>query len=260
MKQITYSTPAMEYSRLYNAMLGAGHTLIGGATGSGKSTVMTGLIHTALKDSPVTCKMVIIDPKRVDMIEYSTLPHVMRYATEPQQIAEALQDVIEVMENRYSDMAARRLKEYDGATVYVFIDELADLMTNPANKRVFTPMIQRITQLGRAAHIVVIAATQCCLATVITTAIKCNFPSRLALRTATAQDSRNVIDMKGAEQLPNPRTAGKACGIWRNGSEVNTWNLPRYEEAERQRIIKHWTDKRNSRTTHTFSLFGRRSA
>jgi hypothetical protein len=78
------------------------------------------------------------------------------------------------------------------------------------------------------------------------------------LRTATAQDSRNIIDMKGAEQLPNPRTAGKACGIWRNGSEVNVWNLPRYEEAERQRIIDHWSDKRNSRKV--WGLFGRKSA
>ena len=253
-----YITPAMDIQSLYCDMLAAGHTLIAGAQGSGKSTVMTGLIHTALRHSPATCKMVIIDPKRVDMVEYSQLPHVLRYATESKQIAEALRYSLAVMEARYNDMAKRRLKEYDGAMLYVFIDEVADLMTDSANKRTFSPMIQRLAQLGRAARITVIMATQCCLATVITTAIKCNFPSRVALRTATAQDSRNIIDMKGAEQLPNPRTAGKAYGIWRNGTEVNVWNLPRYEEAERQRIINHWSDKKNSRKV--LGWFGRKSA
>lgn len=253
-----YKTPAIKYSRLYAAMLGAGHTLIAGAQGSGKSTVMAGLIHTALKDSPAVCQMVIIDPKRVDMVEYSQLPHVVRYATEAPQIAEALRYSLAVMEARYNDMAKRRLKEYDGAMLYVFIDEVADLMTNPANKRTFSPMIQRLAQLGRAARITVIMATQCCLRTVIDTSIKCNFPSRVALRTATAQDSRNIIDRAGAEQLPNPRTAGVAHGIWKNGADVNTWLLPRYEESERQRIIDHWSNKKNSRKL--WGWFGRKSA
>lgn len=243
----TYYTPAGEYARLYRDMLAAGHTLIAGAQGSGKSTVIAGLIHTALYHSPATIQFVLIDPKRVDMIEYSQLPHVVRYATEPRQIAEALRYALAIMESRYDDMAKRRLKEYDGPTLYVIIDEVADLLTDAANKRTFTPLIQRLAQLGRAAHITVIMATQCCLATVISTAIKCNFPSRVALRTATAQDSRNIIDTKGAELLPNPRTDGKAYGIWRNGSELNVYNLPRYEEAERQRLIDHWMDRRNTR-------------
>lgn len=256
--KMEYRTPAGNYSILYKNMLAAGHTLIAGAQGSGKSTVMTGLIHTALYNSPARCKMILIDPKRVDMMEYSDLPHVVRYATEPQQIAEALRYALAVMDDRYNDMAHRKLKEYDGAMLYVFIDEVADLMTDNANKRTFSPMIQRLAQLGRAARITVVMATQCCLASVITTAIKCNFPSRLALRTATAQDSRNIIDMKGAEQLPNPRAAGVAHGIWRNGADVNTWVLLRYEESERQRIIDHWSDKRNSRKV--FGWFARRSA
>jgi DNA segregation ATPase FtsK/SpoIIIE-like protein len=253
-----YTTPTMSYSRLYAAMLGAGHTLIAGAQGSGKSTVLAGLIHTALKDSPAMCKMILCDLKRVDMVEYSQLPHVERYATTPKQIAEALRYALAVMEARYNDMAKRRLKEYDGAVLYVFIDEVADLLTDATNKRTFTPLIQRLAQLGRAARITVIMATQCCLASILSTSVKCNFPSRVALRTATAQDSRNIIDMRGGEQLPNPRTAGKAYGIWRNGADVDTWVLPRYDEAERQRIIDHWTDKRNSRKG--LGWFGRRSA
>ena len=155
-------------------------------------------------------------------------------------------------------MAKQRMKEYNGSTVYVIIDEVADLLTDTANKRVFSPMIQRLAQLGRAARITVIMASQVCLASVISTPIKCNFSSRLALRTATAQDSRNILDMKGAETLPDPRTEGKAYGIWRHGADVDMWVLPRYDDAERQRLIDHWSDKRNTR--RAFSLFGRTSA
>lgn len=258
MKQITYSTPAGKYFDIYRDMLAAGHTLIAGATGSGKSTVISGLIHTALYESPASAQFILIDPKRVDMIEYSALPHVLRYATEPQQIAEALSFALDYMESRYNYMARNRMKEFDGAMVYIVIDEVADLLTDTAHKRVFAPMIQRLAQLGRAAHITVIMATQCCLASVLTTAIKCNFSSRLALRTATAQDSRNIIDQKGAETLPDPRTEGRACGIWRNGAVTECFSLPRYDEAERRRLIDHWEDKRNTRKQ--FSLFGRRSA
>lgn len=253
-----YITPAGEINTLYKMMLGAGHTLIAGATGSGKSTVMAGLIHTAIYDSPAVTRFIICDPKRVDMIEYADLPHVLRYATEPKQIKEALQYALDIMETRYDEMARRRMKEYNGSTVYVFIDEVADLLTDTANKRVFTPMIQRLSQLGRAAHVTLIMASQICLASVISTPIKANFSSRMALRTATAQDSRNIIEMKGAEQLPDPRTEGKAYGIWRHGADTNLCSLPRYSDTERQRLIDHWKDRRNTRKV--FSLFGRKSA
>ena len=245
----TYSTPAGEYSRLYSNMLNAGHTLIAGATGSGKSTVLTGLIHTALYDSPAKARFVIIDPKRVDLIEYADLPHVERYATSVIQIQEALCYACVVMEARYKYMAQKRLKLYDGSTLFVVIDELADLMTftDPFYRKDFVYRIQHLAQLGRAAKITLLCATQCCLSTVISSAIKCNFASRLALRTATAQDSRNILDVKGAETLPDPKTAGKAFGIWRHNADTTCYILPRYDDAERQRIIDHWHDRRNTR-------------
>lgn len=244
---IEYKTPAGQRSIFYADMLAAGHTLIAGAQGSGKSTVMTGLIHTALYQSPAAVQMILIDPKRVDLVEYRNLPHVLRYATEDNQIADALRYAVDVMEARFKDMARRNLKLYDGATLYIFIDEVADLMTDATNKRTFMPLIQRLAQKGRAAKVTVIMATQCTLRTVIDTSVKCNFPCRLALRTATAQDSRNIIDQAGAEQLPNPRTAGRACGIWRDGADISVNVLHRYDDAERARLIKHWADKRNTR-------------
>lgn len=228
-------------------MLDAGHLLIAGATGSGKSTVISGLIHTALLSSPARTRFVLIDPKRVDMIEYRDLPHTLRYATSYPEIKSALEYAISVMESRYETMVRTRTKEFDGATLYVIIDEVADLLTDSANKRVFSPMIQKLAQLGRAAHVFVIMASQICLASVLTTPIRANFSSRLALRTATRQDSRNIVEVAGAETLPDPRTTGTGCGIWRNGADINTYKLPAYEESERRRRIDHWLDKRNRR-------------
>lgn len=250
-----YINPTGTVAAVYLKMLSAGHTLIAGATGSGKSTVISGLIHTALYTSPATTQFIICDPKRVDMIEYKTIPHAIAYVTEPKQIIGALQYAVSIMESRYKEMTKRRLKEYEGPTVYVVIDELADLMTDPAYKKQFSPLLQRLTQLGRAAHITVIAATQCCLRTIIDTSIKCNFSSRLALRTASAQDSRNIIDTKGAELLQDPRSTGKAYGIWRNGADTNTWALPRYSDEERNRLIEYWRVNRKPRF-----MFGRKGA
>ena len=250
-----WNLPSGKRYTLYKNMLEGGHLLIAGATGSGKSTVICGLIDTAIYDSPARAEFILIDPKRVDLQEYRYLPHTLHYATEPKQIADSLRHALEIMENRYTDMQRRRLKEFDGGRIYVIIDELADLLTDPANKRAFSPMIQRLAQLGRAAHVTVICATQCTLRSVISTEIKCNFGGRLALRTATAQDSRNIIDMKGAETLPDPRTTGKCWGIWRSGADTNLYALPRYDEADRQRIIRYWEQQRPR-----ISLFGRRSA
>lgn len=254
-------------NNVYMKILDAGHTLIAGAQGSGKSTVLSGMIHTALINTDA--QFIIIDPKRVDMMEYQNIPQVIEYATQYDDIETALHFAIALMEDRFDVMKECRLKEYTGNTLYVFIDEVADLMTDSQNKRRFTPLIQRLAQLGRAARITVIMATQCCLATMITTAIKANFPSRLALRTATAQDSRNIIDVKGAEKLPNPKRVGYAQGIWRDGADVQTVDLPRFDDAERYRVIERLERQQRQimkqaqqkpRRKSIFSLFGRRSA
>lgn len=257
----------LSMDNVYMEILNAGHTLIAGAQGSGKSTVLSGLIHTALINTDA--QFIIIDPKRVDMMEYQNIPQVIEYATQYDDIETALHFAIALMETRFDDMADRRLKEYDGAMLYVFIDEVADLMTNNENKRRFTPLIQRLAQLGRAARVTVIMASQVCLSTIISSLIKANFPSRLALRTATAQDSRNIIDVKGAEKLPNPKRVGYAQGIWRDGADIQTVDLPRFDNAERYHVIERLERQQRQimkqaqqkpRRKSIFSLFGRRSA
>ena len=134
-------------------------------------------------------------------------------------------------------------KEYTDNCVYVVIDELADLMTT--NKHAVTPLLQRIGQIGRAANVHLICATQCPLATVIPTSIKVNFTGIIGLRTATRQHSRNIIDVAGCEELPDPKKEHKAYCYYKSGVDYQLWVIPYIDSAETDRIVKHW-EKQNS--------------
>lgn len=199
MKRV-WKTPELDYYNLYADMLQQPHLLIAGATGSGKSVVINGMMTTALKDSPAAVQFILIDPKRVELVDYKELPHTLRYSSEPGEMVQALQEAITITDNRYKDMARQHVKKYGGGAVYVVIDELADLMTT--NKKQVQPILQRLCQIGRAANVHVVAATQCPLSAVIPTPIKVNFDSRVALRTRSGQDSRNILGVTGCELLP----------------------------------------------------------
>lgn len=243
----TWNTPDITYSRLYDDMLNQIHILIAGSTGSGKSTVVNGMIHAALKDSPARVGLILIDPKGCELAEYADLPHVIDYANKPQDIPRALRGAVDLMHCRLSDMKRCRLREYDGSDVYVIIDELMPIMTRPDIKReCYSPLLDLLA-LARAARVHVVACTQSPVAAVIPTPLKCNFDSRLALRTASAQDSRNIIGAKGCECLPNPVIDHRAEGYYMRGPEITRYMLPRTEDAERRRIIDYWTHTRPSR-------------
>ena len=200
----TYTTPTGNVYNLFLDMLGQSHLLIAGASGSGKSVLVNGLIVTALYDFPFcdsdSKRLILIDPKRTEFHPYKNLPHTMYYASEPQDMVEALHYALGVVEQRYRTMEENGWRTYRGSDVYVVIEELADLMTT--NKRTVQPLIQRLCQIARAAKVHVWAITQCPLVEVIPTPIKVNFDGIVALRTRCAQDSRNIIGIKGAEELP----------------------------------------------------------
>ena len=236
---MTYTTPGGSYSRLYADMAQQKHLLIAGATGSGKSTALDGILHAILHGSPADDRLILIDIKKVELIDYHELPHLHSYADDVPSALQALQTAIDIMLARYTDMQRRRIKEYDGSHLYVIIDELADLMTTAPKQA--APLIQRITQLGRGAACHMIAATQCPISAVIPTPIKVNFPAKLGLMTATAQDSRNIIARAGCEKLPYPPDAGEAYGYYLRGPKLDLYQLPRIPAAERRRIIDHWT-------------------
>lgn len=231
--QLVYRTPTGEYNRLFADMLQQPHLLIAGATGSGKSVIVNGIMVTALYHSPAAVQFILIDPKRVELVDYKPLPHTLQYASEPGDMVEALNQAMTVTERRYKAMQRAREKKYSGGAVYVVIDELADLMTT--NRRQVQPLLQRLCQIGRAANVHVIAATQCPLSAVIPTPIKVNFDSRVGLRTRSRQDSRNILGVPGCEVLPR-----YGQGYYMTPQGLTLYNIPMTPQEEITRLVRYW--------------------
>lgn len=176
------------------------HLLIGGSTGSGKSVLINNLIYHILQDPPTKKQMILIDPKKVELMDYQDLPHTLNYVTEIDEILAALDTAISIMIKRFKVMQRFRLKKSKEADIYIIIDEYADLVIQA--KKLVEPKIIRLSQLGRAGNIHLILATQRPTRDIVTGALKVNLDSRIALRCPSPQDSRNIIDRRGAELLP----------------------------------------------------------
>ncbi len=235
--KLVYQTPTGEYNTLFRDMLEQPHLLIAGATGSGKSVVINGIMTTALLHSPAAVQFILIDPKRVELVEYKGLPHTLKYASEPGDMVQALTLAMDTTERRYKSMQRAGVKKYQGGAVYVVIDELADLMTTA--RRQVQPLIQRLAQIGRAANVHIIAATQCPLSAVIPTPIKVNFDSRVALRTRSGQDSRNILGCRGCELLPR-----FGQGYYMTPAGLTLYNIPMTDPAETARLVNYWKHAR----------------
>jgi len=239
MAKVKYTTPGGTVKGLYHHMLKQTHLLIGGTTGSGKSVLINGLITTGLHylptDEPNGVQFIFIDPKRVELLPYKKVPHCIGYASEPEEMVGMLRSAMDLIDKRYRKMAKRGLLQYDGSKVYVIIDELADLMTT--NRRAVQPLIQRISQVGRAAGVILITATQCPLVKVIPTEIKVNYNGIVALRTRNAQDSRNIIGQTGAELLP---MYGECLYYSPEFGRVFQYSVPYVTPEEKMLLIRYW--------------------
>lgn len=235
-----YLTPAGTVYRPFLRLAERPHLLIAGATGSGKSVALNGIIHSLLMtQSPYNCRFVLIDPKRVELIQYADLPHCARYASDMPDIIRALQWAVDETDRRFHVMQERRIREYPGLHLYVVIDELADLMVSV--KREALPMLQRLAQIGRAARVHVIACSQNILAQTIPTVLKCNFPAVLGLRTANRQQSRFLIAETGCESLPDPSREGRGYGYLRDGADLEKLLIYKYPQEEIDAAITWWT-------------------
>lgn len=235
-----YRTPSGQVYAPFLRLAERPHLLIAGATGSGKSVALNGIIHSLLmEESPFHCQFVLIDPKKVELSQYEKLPHTARYASEHPDIVRSLQWAVEETDRRFTRMQRVGIKEYDGPHLYVVIDELADLMVSI--KKETLPLLQRLAQIGRAARVHVIACSQNILAQTIPTVLKCNFSTILGLRTCNAQQSRFLISATGCEMLPDPKREGKGYGYLRDGADLEKLLIYKYPEDQIEYAINWWT-------------------
>ena len=233
------------------------HLLVAGSTGSGKSVCVNSMIASLLIcKRPDEVKIVLVDPKKVELSNYNGVPHLYYpVVTDPKQASIALQAMVKEMEDRYQTFADNKVKNITGYNemiakemkknpedtslhlmpyILIIIDELADLML--VAKKEVEDSIMRITQMARAAGIHLIVATQRPSTDVITGVVKANIPSRIAFAVASQVDSRTILDGSGAEKL-----LGKGDMLFKPMGENNALRIQGnfISDSEIEKVIKY---------------------
>lgn len=195
-----YNTPNVPVYDIFSTVNGETNILIGGATGSGKSVFEDGMLYNLFASStPDETEVYLIDPKIVQLRKWVSMPHVKGYADSVEE-ANLLLDIVKMqMMRRYDEMSEEGLDAYEGSAIYVFIDELADLILEDKN---IVKKLQKLLQLCRAANIHIVCCSQSVSRVTVPAVLQVNFTARVGLRTADAIDSRQIIKQAGCESLP----------------------------------------------------------
>ena len=241
-------------------LAGMPHLLIAGSTGSGKSVAINAMIMSILyKATPDQVRMILVDPKRLELGNYEGVPHLYTpIITEPKLAANALRNAVREMERRLKLLAAKGVRNIDqynklfdqGGTpslfdeeseekpipyIVIIIDELADLMMLDSNN--VEESITRLAQMARAVGIHLVLATQRPSVDVITGLIKANFPARVSFRVATKVDSRTILDANGAEALLG---RGDMLYLPSGSARVHRLHAPFVTEKEIAAVVEFW--------------------
>ncbi len=220
------------------------HLLVAGTTGSGKSVCINSIILSLLyKHSPDTCKLILIDPKMLELSSYEGIPHLLTpVITEASKATSALSWTVKEMENRYKLMSSEGVRNIDGYNqkhklkmpyIIVAVDEMSDLML--VSGKEIEGYVQKLSAMARAAGIHIIMATQRPSVDVITGTIKANFPTRISFQVSSKIDSKTILGEQGAEQL-----LGKGDMLFMSSAnKIFRIHGPYVSEGEIEKVTSH---------------------
>lgn len=206
------------------------HLLIAGTTGSGKSVLLNNIITMLINEKDSS--FIFIDIKKVELNEYKETRNCIKYADNKEKIMLALHESVDLIERRFKYMQRKRIKMYPGNEIYIVIDELADLLTDKEIYKNSYPDLCRILQIGRAAGVHVIACTQEPTKTFLGR-IKSNFTGVIGLRTASVNESRNILNASGLERLPQYGGA-----VYLKNGYKNPFQFKLVKESWKDSVIK----------------------
>jgi S-DNA-T family DNA segregation ATPase FtsK/SpoIIIE len=244
------------------------HVLVAGATGSGKTVCLDStIISLLMNNTPRELRFIMIDPKRVELIAFDGIPHLMTpVITEGEKAVEILKWLTQEMDGRYRKLAQLRVHNIDTYNksskvpkpmpyIVLIVDELADLMMSRSDE--IEPLLCRLAQMGRAVGINCVVATQRPSVDVITGLIKANFPTRISFAVASLVDSRTILDMIGAEKL-----LGRGDMLYLSAELSKPRRLQGCfaSQQEIERVTRFWADQARAQPIEVLTYTGEQSS
>lgn len=237
---VAWRYPGGSFDAISDKALRSEHTLIAGFTGCGKSTFLRSIIRAALvQHSPAAAKFIIIDPKDTELERLTTIPHTVRRAVTLDECASALEYACAVMQARQAERRKQRSEVYQGAALYIIVDELNPILTDkydPKRRTKAMWCLEQIVSLGRSANVHLIACTQNPNKKTIPANISDNCTCRFGLHCMTQEQSRQIVMHKGCENLPKH---GETIAII--DGTIGRYKLPYVKQEELDELIDYWT-------------------